>query len=143
MPNGPLFQGCQVYDWPPFFDKKYMIDPFFLDWCMKGPTFPDIPVYAHIFHSEIFEAACSLGIQSIDCIICLTTSNKWVQKNQRAVYEWVIISDDLVYEWVHLFNGQVYEWGRFQNTGSHTCIKITSPHPTTENGLNDPKKIKF
>ena len=52
--NGPIFQRCQVYDWPPFFDKKYMTGPIFLDWYMKGPTFSDIPVYAHIFHSEIF-----------------------------------------------------------------------------------------
>ena len=40
-----------------------MTDPIFLDWYMKGPTFSDIPVDAHIFHSEIFEAVCSLGIQ--------------------------------------------------------------------------------
>ena len=40
-----------------------MIDPIFLEWLMKGPTFSDIQVYAHIFHSEIFEAACSLGTQ--------------------------------------------------------------------------------
>ena len=52
VPNSPLFQHCQVYDWPPFFDKKYMTDPIFLDWYMKGPTFSDIPVYAHIFHSD-------------------------------------------------------------------------------------------
>ena len=84
MPNGPLFQRCQVCDWPPFFDKKYMTDPVFLDWYMKGPTFSDILVYAYIFHSEIFEAACSLGIQyRLDCIFCLTTSNKWVQKINR------------------------------------------------------------
>ena len=54
-------------------------------------------------------------------------------KNQRAVYEWVIISDDLIYEWVRFFKGQVYEWGRFQNTGSHTLTKITpqvTPLPT-------------
>ena len=63
VPNSPLFQRSQVYDRPPFFNKKYMTDPTFLHWYMKGPTFPDIPVYAHIFHSEIFEAACSLGIQ--------------------------------------------------------------------------------
>ena len=63
VPNGPLFQRCQVYDWPPFLDKMYMADPIFLDWYMKGPTFSDVPVYAHIFHSEIFETACSLGIQ--------------------------------------------------------------------------------
>ena len=61
-----------------------MTDPIFLDWYMKGPTFYDIPVYAHIFHSEIFEAACSLGIQWIDCNICLTTSNKGVKKQQQT-----------------------------------------------------------
>ena len=49
-----------------------MTDPIFLDWYMKGPTFSDIPVYALTFHSKIFEAACSLGIQWIDCNICLT-----------------------------------------------------------------------
>ena len=126
----PLFQRCQVYDWPPLFDKKYMTDPIFLDCYMKGPTFSDIPVYAHFFHSEIFEAACSLD----DCNICLTTSNKLVQKNQWTVYEWVNISDDLVYEWVCFFKGQVYEWGWFRNTGSHTRTKIipklSSPTPT-------------
>ena len=31
VPNGPLFQRCQVYDWPLFFSKKYMIGPIFLD----------------------------------------------------------------------------------------------------------------
>ena len=62
VPNCLLFQRCQVYDRPPFFNKKYMTGPIFLHWYMKGPTFSDIPVYAHIFHSEIFEAACSLGI---------------------------------------------------------------------------------
>ena len=24
VPNSPLFQHCQVYDWPPFFNKMYM-----------------------------------------------------------------------------------------------------------------------
>ena len=50
-------------------------------------------------------------------------------KNQRAVYEWVIISDDLVYEWVRFFKGQVYDWDRFRNTGSHTHTKITPKLP--------------
>ena len=27
-------------EWPPFFSAaKYMIDPIFMDWYMKGPTF--------------------------------------------------------------------------------------------------------
>ena len=39
VPNGPLFQRCQVYDWPPFFNKKYMNDLIFLDSYVKGPIF--------------------------------------------------------------------------------------------------------
>ena len=27
------------------------------------------------------------------------------------------------------FKGQVYEWGRFRNTGSYTCTKITPKSP--------------
>ena len=80
VPNGPLFHRCQVYDWSPFFNKKYMNDPIFLDSYMKGPTFLT-SWYLHIFFARrFFEAACALGIQWIDCDICLTTSNKWVQK---------------------------------------------------------------
>ena len=60
VPNGPLLQGCQVYDWPPFFNKEYTNDPIFLDSHVKGPTFFDILIFAQIFCSE---AACSLGIQ--------------------------------------------------------------------------------
>ena len=41
VPNGPLLQRCQVYDWPPFFNKKYTTDPIFLD--------SDILVNAYIF----------------------------------------------------------------------------------------------
>ena len=50
MPNGHLFQCWQV---APFFNKKYMTDPIFLD-LYSRPHFSDIPVYAHIFPSEIF-----------------------------------------------------------------------------------------
>ena len=59
VPNGPLFQRCQVYDWPPFFNRKYMNDPIFLDSYVKGPIF-----LTYIFFAQrVFEAACSLGIQ--------------------------------------------------------------------------------
>ena len=78
VPNGPLFQRCQVYDWPPFFNKKYMNDPIFLDSYVKGPIFLT-PWYRHIiFAQRCFEAACSLGVQWTDWDI--TSSNKWVQK---------------------------------------------------------------
>ena len=50
VPNGPLFQRCQVYDWPPFLNKKYMTDPIFFDLYVKGPTFPT-SWYMRIFFS--------------------------------------------------------------------------------------------
>ena len=31
----PPFQRCQVYDWSPFFNKKYTTDPIFLDLYVK------------------------------------------------------------------------------------------------------------
>ena len=65
MPISPLFQRCQVYDWPPFFNKKYMNDPIFLDSYVKGPIFLTTwYTCIHIFFTQrFFEAACSLGIQ--------------------------------------------------------------------------------
>ena len=59
VPNSPLFQHCQVYDWPPFFSKKYMNGPIFLVSYVKGPIFSDILVYAHVFRSEIFRGCLS------------------------------------------------------------------------------------
>ena len=50
----PLFSACQVYDWHPFFNKKYMNDPIFLDSYVKRPHVSDTLVYAHNFRSEIF-----------------------------------------------------------------------------------------
>ena len=80
MLNSPLFQRCQVYDWPPFFNKKYMNGPIFLDSCVKGPIFLT-SWYTHIFFAlRFFEAAYPLGITWIDCDICVITSKKWVQK---------------------------------------------------------------
>ena len=60
--NNPLFQQCQVYDWPPFFKKKYMNGPIFLDSYLKGPIFLT-SWYMHIFFApRFFEAAYPLGI---------------------------------------------------------------------------------
>ena len=80
VPNSPLFQHCQVYEWPSFFNQKYMNGPIFLDSYVKGPIFLT-SWYMHIFFAQrFFEAAYSLGITWIDCDICLTTSKKWVQE---------------------------------------------------------------
>ena len=64
----PLFQQ-KVYDWPHFSELVY-----------ERPHFSDVSRYMHI----CFEAACSLSIQWIDWYICLTTSNKWVQKKSKG-----------------------------------------------------------
>ena len=80
VPNSPLFQRCQVYDWPPFFNKKYMNGPIFLDSCVKGPIFLT-SWYMHIFFAQrFFEAAYPPASTWIDCDICVITSKKWVQK---------------------------------------------------------------
>ena len=58
MPNSPLFQHCQVYDWPPFFNKKYMNGPIFLDSCVKGPIFLT-SWYMYLFFAQIFRGCFS------------------------------------------------------------------------------------
>ena len=110
--SAPFFQQ-KVYDWPHFF------------WIgiWKAPLFRCI-----IFCSEVFQTACSLGIQWIDCDICLTTSNKWVQKSKGSI--WMHFRQSSI--WIGPFiQCQVYEWGRFRNTGSKTCTtstrQVTSP----------------
>ena len=134
MPNSPLFQRCQVYDWPPFFNKKYMNGLIFLDSYVKGPIFLT-SWYMHIFFAwRFFEAAYPLDITWIDCDICAITSKKWVQKIKgqymnRSTFWMIKYMNGSVF-----FEGQVYEWGRFWNTGSHTRTKITPklsppPHP--------------
>ena len=52
----------------PFFNKKCMTDPIFLDWYIKGLTFTDIPVYVHIFHSENFEAFVLLVFNELTAV---------------------------------------------------------------------------
>ena len=125
VPNSPLFQRCQVYDWSPFFNKKYMNGPIFLDSYVKGPIFLT-SWYMHIFFAQrFFEAAYPLGITWIDCDICVITSKKWVQKIKGQYMNRSTFWMTKVYEWVRFFKGQVYERGRFWNTGSHTRTKIT------------------
>ena len=108
VPNSPLFQRCQVYDWPPFFNKKYMNGPIFLDSYVKGPIFSDILMNI-FFAQRFFEAAYRLGITWIDCDICLTTSKKWVQKLKgqymnRSTF-WMI----------KYMNGSVFSKARYMN----------------------------
>ena len=119
----PSFSAAK-YMIRPFFSKKVYYWPHFSVWIYERPHFSDVSRYMHMFVQRFFEAACSLDIQWIECDICLTTSNKWVQKNQRAVYGWVNISDDLVYEWVRFFKGQVSVNG----VGFEILARTSVPH---------------
>ena len=103
VPNSPLFQRSQVYDWPPFFNKKYMNDPIFLDSYVKGPIFLTF-LYMHIicFAQRFFEAACSLRIQWTDWYLS-NNQKKWVQKIKG---QYMNRSTFWVYEWVRFFKGQ-------------------------------------
>ena len=83
VPNSPLFQHCQVYDWPPFFNKKYMNGPIFLVSYVKGPIFL-ASWYMHMFFAQrFFGAAYPLGITWIDCDICVTTNKKVGTKKSK------------------------------------------------------------
>ena len=62
-----------------------MNDPIFLDSYVKGPIFLTSWYIHIIFAQRLFEASCSLGNQWIGCDICLTTSNKWVQKSKGSM----------------------------------------------------------
>ena len=86
VPNSPLFQRCQVYDWPPFFNKKYMNGPIFLDSCVKGPIFLT-SWYMHIFRSEIFRGCFSSWYYMNWLWYLCNNQQKMGTKNQRAVYE--------------------------------------------------------
>ena len=103
---------------------------------MKGPTFLMYPGTCTYFSFRDFSRLLVLFVfnEYTAIFVYLPTINGY--KNQRAVYEWVIISDDLVYEWVRFFRGQVYDWIRCRNTGSNTRTTITPkftppppPHP--------------
>ena len=60
----PFFQRCQLYDWPLFFNKKYMHDPIFQDSYVKGPIF----LTSWYFRSEILRG-CVFSWYSMNCLI--------------------------------------------------------------------------
>ena len=126
VPKSPLFQRCQVYDWPPFFNKNYMNGPIFLDSYVKGPIFLT-SWYMHIFFAQrFFEAAYPLGVTWIDYDICVITGKNGYKKSKGTI--WI----GQHFGWSSIWMGPFFrrpgiwnEWGRFWNTGSHTRTKIT------------------
>ena len=61
----PFFQRCQVYDWPPFFNKKYMNDPIFQGSYVKGPIFLT-SWYMHIFFAQRLFRGCLFSWYSMN-----------------------------------------------------------------------------
>ena len=147
VPNGPLFQRCQVYDWPLFSAKSIWLAPFFWISIWKAPLFWCIPVHAHIFHLESFRSYL-FSWYSMNRLLYfgyLPTINGY--KNQRAGYEWVNISDDLVYEWVCFFKVQVYDGEGFEILARTPVPQLPpsyspSPPPTPWGRNLFPRKIK-
>ena len=131
-PNSPRFQRCQVYDWPPFFNKKYMNGPIFLDSYVKDPIFLTSSYMYIFFAQRFFEAAYPLGITRIDSDICVITSKKWVQKIKgqymnRSTF-WMI----------KYMNGSVISKARYMNGVGFGILartpvpKFTPPPPPHE-----------
>ena len=108
VPNSPLFQRCQVYDWPPFFNKKYMNGPIFLDSYVKDPIFL---VYFSL--RDFSRLLILLVLYELTNICVITSEKKWVQKIKgqymnRSTFWMIKYMNRSIF-----FEGQVYEWGRF------------------------------
>ena len=82
----PFFSTAKYMIGPFFSAKSIWLAPFFWISIWKA-HFSDVSRYVHIFlFRDFFEATCSLGIQWTDCYICLSTSNKWVQKSKGSIW---------------------------------------------------------
>ena len=134
VPNGPLFQRCQVYDWPSFFDKKCMNDPIFLDSYVKGPFFwhPGMCTYFSLRDFSRLLVFLVFNELSVHVFVYKPAINGYKNQSQytnRSSFWMSKYMNGSVF-----FKGNVYEWGRFWNTCSHTRTKITPvtpprPHP--------------
>ena len=106
---------------PLFSTKSIWMAQFFWIPMWKALIFwhPGICTY---FRSEIFEAAYPFGITWIDCDVCITTSNKWVQKIKgqymnRSTF-WMI----------KYMNGSVFSKARYMNgVGFEILARPTVP----------------
>ena len=113
---------------PLFSTKSIWMAQFFWIPMWKAPIFwhPGICTY---FRSEIFEAAYPFGITWIDCDVCITTSNKWVQKIKgqymnRSTF-WMI----------KYMNGSVFSKARYMNG---VGFEILARPPVTKLPLSYP-----
>ena len=124
----PPFSALPSIWLAPFSAKSIWLTPFFWISIWKAPLFCCIPVHAHNFRTEIFEATCSLGIQWIDCYICLPAINGY--KKIKGQY-----MNGSTFQTIWYMNGSVLSkarymiGGKFWNTGSYTRTTITPKLP--------------
>ena len=62
-----------------------MTDPIFLALYMKGPIFSDIPVYAHLFHSEILRLLVLLVINELTALFVLLPATNGYKKSTGSI----------------------------------------------------------
>ena len=121
VPNSLLFQRCQVYDWSPFFNKKYMNGPIFLDSYVKRPIFLT-SWYMHTFFAQIFfEAAYPLGITWIDYDICVIISKNGYKKKIKGQY-----LNRSTFWMIKYMNGSVFSKARYMNGVGFEILARTS-----------------
>ena len=124
----PPFSALPSIWLAPFSAKSIWLAPFFWISIWKAPLFCCIPVHAYNFRTEIFEATCSLGIQWIDCYICLPAINGY--KKIKGQY-----MNGSTFQTIWYMNGSVLSkarymiGGKFWNTGSYTRTTITPKLP--------------
>ena len=104
----------------PFFQQNVYEWPDFSGFLCERPHFSDILV--KIFAQRFFEAACSLGIKWIDCDICLTINNKWVQKIKGQYM------NRSTFRMIKYMNGSVFSKARYMNgVGFETLARTPVP----------------
>ena len=88
----PLFQRCQVYNWPPFFNKKYMNDPIFLDSYVKASPTPTpflTSWYIHILYSLLSDFSrlfFLLVFNELTAIFFLLPAVNGYQKSKGSIW---------------------------------------------------------
>ena len=109
VPNSPLFQHCQVYDWSPFFNKKYMNGPVFSGFPMRAPFFwhPGICTY---FSLRDFSRLLILLVLHELTDICVTTSKNGYKKKIKGQF-----MNRSTFWMIKYMNGSVFSKAKYMN----------------------------
>ena len=148
MPNSHLFQHPQVYDKPPFLKKKVYEWPDFWNWnCPNVLT----SMYMHIFFTQItvnplfshLHKAGVLVMRSFENLFTNHRGNERVYKFKEQYMNRSTFCEIKYMKRLFFFSkNRVYDSCWFQNTDSHTRIKIT-PAPPSHTITEDMKGYKI